>query len=64
MKNMFLLGLAIGAAYVGIDSMASMNETMRAIDAQSFEHDRCVQVYDSESDNEIIEKCKAMKGGK
>lgn len=57
MKNLFLLGLVIGAAYSAIDTMAVTQKTMEAIDAQSFERNECVQVYDVDSDGEIVEHC-------
>jgi hypothetical protein len=57
MKNLFLIGLAIGAAYSAFDTMAITTKTMQSIDAQSFEREKCIQQYNDDADGEIIETC-------
>lgn len=57
MKNLFLIGLVIGAAYSAFDTMAITQKTMDAIDAQSFDAENCIQYMESDNDG-VYEVCK------
>lgn len=58
MKNLFLIGLAIGAAYSAFDTIAATQQVMR--EQSSFESDTCIQTIDAKNDNEVTETCKEI----